>query len=554
MVTGEQLRVLAQEQAALRRVATLVARGATPPDVFAAVVEEVGRLLPVGFADMGRYEPGGTISFVAAWSGDRDQSPVGSRWRLEGKNLATIVYETGRPSRLDSYADASGTLGAGSRERGFRSAVATPIIVDGRTWGVVIAGSTRDEPMPRDTEVRLASFTDLLATAIANAESRAGLARLAEEQTALRRIATLVAHGTPPTDVFAAVIEEVGKLLPVNYARMVRCEPDGMASSVAGWGSAEEIIPTGSRYRVSGENLETIVARTGRPARLDDFAGVSGPIGIAVRKRGVRSAVGTPIIVDGQLWGMIAAGSTEEESLPPDTEERLATFTELLATAIANAESRAHLAASRARVVTAADDARRQIQRDLHHGIRQELVSLGLQLRAVQAALPSQLGELERALSRIATGLASVSDELGEISRGIHPAVLSEKGLEPALRALAGRSAVPVEFSLQVERRLPERVEVAAYYVVSEALTNTAKHAQASLVKVALEVGDTDLRLTIRDDGIGGATLGRGSGLVGLRDRIEALGGSLQVTSPGGEGTALLIGIPIGDPMSERAC
>jgi signal transduction histidine kinase len=554
MVTGEQLRVLAQEQAALRRVATLVARGATPPDVFAAVVEEVGRLLPVGFADMGRYEPGGTISFVAAWSGDRDQSPVGSRWRLEGKNLATIVYETGRPSRLDSYADASGTLGAGSRERGFRSAVATPIIVDGRTWGVVIAGSTRDEPMPRDTEVRLASFTDLLATAIANAESRAGLARLAEEQTALRRIATLVAHGTPPTDVFAAVIEEVGKLLPVDYARMVRCEPDGMASSVAGWGSAEEIIPTGSRYRVSGENLETIVARTGRPARLDDFAGVSGPIGIAVRKRGVRSAVATPIIVDGQLWGMIAAGSTEEESLPPDTEERLATFTELLATAIANAESRAHLAASRARVVAAADDARRQIQRDLHHGIRQELVSLGLQLRAVQAALPPQLGELERALSRIATGLASVSDELGEISRGIHPAVLSEKGLEPALRALAGRSAVPVELSLQVERRLPERVEVAAYYVVSEALTNTAKHAQASLVKVALEVGDTDLRLTIRDDGIGGATLGRGSGLVGLRDRIEALGGSLQVTSPGGEGTALLIGIPIGDPMSERAC
>jgi signal transduction histidine kinase len=553
-VTGEQLLVLAQEQAALRRVATLVARGASPPDVFAAVVEEVGRLLPVGFADMGRYEPGGTISFVAAWSGDRDHSPVGSRWRLEGKNLATIVYETGRPSRLDSYADASGTLGAGSRERGFRSAVATPIIVDGRTWGVVIAGSTRDEPMPRDTEVRLASFTDLLATAIANAESRAGLARLAEEQAALRRIATLVAHGTPPTDVFAAVIEEVGKLLPVDYARMVRFEPDGMATAVAGWGSADEIIPTGSRYRVTGKNLGTIVARTGRPARLDGFAGVSGPIGIAARKQGVRSAVGTPIIVDGQLWGMIAAGCTREESLPPDTEERLATFTELLATAIANAESRAHLAASRARIMAAADAARRQIQRDLHHGIRRELVSLGLQLRAVQAALPPQIGELERALSRIATGLAGVSDELDEISRGIHPAVLSEKGLEPALRALADRSAVPVELDLQVERRLPERVEVAAYYVVSEALTNTAKHAQASLVKVQLDVGDTNLRLTIRDDGIGGATPGRGSGLVGLRDRIEALGGSLQVTSPGGEGTTLLIGIPIGDPMSEMAC
>jgi signal transduction histidine kinase len=547
------LRVLAEEQAALRRVAALVARGAAPRDVFAAVVEEVGRLLPVGFADMGRYEPGGTIAFVAAWSVEGHHSPVGSRWRLEGKNLATIVFRTGRPSRLDSYADASGTLGAGSRERGFRSAVATPINVDGRMWGVMIAGSTREQPMPPDTEARLASFTELLATAIANAESRAGLAQLATEQAALRRVATLVARGTSPAEVFAAVIEEVGKLLPVEYAEMDRYEPDGTLTALAGWGKVAEIIPTGSRYTVGGKNLATIVARTGRPARIDGLAGISGPIGLAARRRGVRSAVGTPIIVESHLWGLIMAGSIEEP-LPPDSEARLAAFTELLATAIANAESRAHLAASRARIFAAADDARRRLERDLHDGTEQQLESLALRLRAVQAALPPQLGELSRELSRIADGLASVFDELREITHGIHPAILSEKGLKPALRALARRSAVPVELDLQAERRLPGPVEIAAYYVVSEALTNTAKHAHASVVDVHLEVRDAMVRLTIRDDGVGGAEPGHGSGLIGLRDRTEALGGAFQVSSPAGAGTTLRIEIPVVADGSGEAC
>jgi signal transduction histidine kinase len=542
---GEELGVLAEEQAALRRVATLVARGAPPEEVFSAVTEEVGQLLPVEYAEMGRYEPDRTITFVAGWGSAVDHFPVGSRWLLGGKNLSTIVFETGRPARIDGYAHASGPVGDSARQTGCRSAVATPIVVDGRLWGVVVAGSTSEQPLPTDTEARLASFTELLATAIANAESRAGLARLAEEQAALRRVATLVAGGMAPEEVFAAVVEEVGQLLPVEYAHMGRYEPDGTVTFVAAWGRSGLVFPVGTRLMLGGKNLARMVFETGRPARVDSWDDASGPLAVALRDRGVRWSVGTPIMVEGRLWGLMAAGSIVEQRLLPDTDARLAQFTELVATAIANAESRAALAASRARIVAAADEARRRIERDLHDRAQQQLVSLGLELRAAQAAVPPQLGELERDLSRIAERLASVFDELREISHGIHPAILSEEGLGPALRALARRSAVPVELDVRSERRLPEQVEAAAYYVLSEALTNTAKHAHASLVNVELDARDVILQLTIRDDGIGGADSGRGSGLVGLSDRVEALGGTLQITSPAGDGTTLRIEIPL---------
>jgi GAF domain-containing protein len=206
------------EQAALRRVATLVARGALPEEVFASVTEEVGRLLPVTSAGIGRYEPDGTVTFVGAWAKATAEFPVGSRWPLGGKNLATIVAETGSPARIDRFVESSGLFGVEAPKTGFRTAVATPITVEGHLWGVVIAGSElAQQPLPADTEARLASFTELLATAVANAESRAGLARLAEEQAALRRVATLVARGAPPEEVFAAVVEEVGKLFAVDY-------------------------------------------------------------------------------------------------------------------------------------------------------------------------------------------------------------------------------------------------------------------------------------------------------------------------------------------------
>jgi signal transduction histidine kinase len=206
--------------------------------------------------------------------------------------------------------------------------------------------------------------------------------------------------------------------------------------------------------------------------------------------------------------------------------------------------------ASRARIVAAADETRRRIERDLHDGTQQRLVSLGLELRAAQATVPADLGELQGALSRVAEELASMFDELREISHGIHPAILFEGGLKPALSALRRRSAVPVELHLHAERRLPEPVEVATYYVVSEGLTNAAKHAHASVVNVELDAHDAILRLAIRDDGIGGADPGQGSGLLGLRDRIEALGGTLEVTSPAGKGTTLLIEVPLEDHAS----
>jgi signal transduction histidine kinase len=288
-----------------------------------------------------------------------------------------------------------------------------------------------------------------------------------------------------------------------------------------------------------------LVFETGRSARIDSYADATGPLADEIRGEGVRSAVGTPIIVEGRPWGMIAAGSTLEQPLPADTEARLASFTELVATAIANAESRAELMASRARIVAAADETRRRIERDLHDGTQQQLVSLMLDLRAAQAAVPPQLGELAGGLSRIAERAAGVFDQVREISHGIHPAILSERGLQPALKALARRSAVPVELDLRAWRLLPEPVEVAAYYAVSEALANAAKHARASVVHIELDTPDALVRLAIRDDGIGGADPARGSGLTGLRDRIEAVGGTLQVTSFTGSGTTLLIEIPV---------
>jgi len=309
--------------------------------------------------------------------------------------------------------------------------------------------------------------------------------------------------------------------------------------------------PIGRSWPVEGDiSAIAQVCRTGLPARADYTMSVQGPIATAARAARARSAVAVPVVVDGTFWGVMAVGSREIEPLPNDFEGRLVKFTELLATALANAESSAELAASRQRIVAAADEARRRIERDLHDGIQQRLVSLGLELRTVQAAVSPQHGELEGGLSRISEGLARASDELREIARGIHPAVLSEGGLKPALSMLSRRSAVPVQLHLHADRRLPDRVEVAAYYVVSEALTNATKHAQASVVNVELDIHDSILQLAICDDGVGGADSSQGSGLIGLSDRVEALGGTLEVSSPPAGGTTLKIEIPLRD----RSC
>jgi signal transduction histidine kinase len=554
-MSGEEPRGLAEEQAALRRVATLVARGVPPEDVFASVTAEAGQVLSAGYAHLGRYEAGAMLTSVAAWGDGATGFPVGSRWSLGGKNVATLVFETRRPARVDGYADDSGPLGFRAREGGARSAVGTPVIVEGRLWGLMVVSTSGEQPLPASAEARLASFTELVAAAIANAESRAALARLAEEQAALRRVATLVARGAAADELFAAVAGEVGPLLGAHLAGMGRYDSDDTVTVLAAWaaeGEQHPLVP--GPWPLEGGDLASIVFSTGQSVRIDDYQGVPGRIAEFVRDElGIGSSVASPIVAEGRLWGVLYLHAKRiHPPFPPDAESRLTGFTELVATAVANAESRAELLASRARIVAAADETRRRIERDLHDGTQQQLVSLILQLRAVEAAVPAGLGELGEELgeklARIARGLAEVFDRVREISHGIHPAILSEEGLTPALRALARRAAVPVELDLHAGRRLPGPVEVAAYYAVSEAVANAAKHTRASAVQVELGADDMMARLTIRDDGTGGADPARGSGLTGLGDRIEALGGTLRITSPPGGGTTLLIQIPAARP------
>jgi signal transduction histidine kinase len=392
----------------------------------------------------------------------------------------------------------------------------------------------------------------LLLTSVVVAELAARLrrraresARLAEEQAALRRVATLVAQSTAPAEVFEAVTREVGLRSGADLARMERYEADGTVTGVARWSREDDPLAVGTRIPLEGVSIAALVGQTSRPVRVDSFSQAFGPIAEEARALGIRSSVGCPIVVGGRLWGVIAASSKRESPFPPDTESQMADFTKLVATAIANAESRSALAASRARVVAAADETRRRIERDLHDGIQQRLVSLGLELRMAQSEVAAVAPTLGQKLSRVLEELKGAIDDLREVSRGIHPAALSEGGLGPALRTLARRSAVPVELELGAEERLPELVEVAAYYVISEALTNTAKHARASYARVAVQQRDSVLWLSVGDDGVGGAEPARGSGLIGLRDRVEALGGSIQITSPAGEGTMIAVRLPL---------
>jgi signal transduction histidine kinase len=392
----------------------------------------------------------------------------------------------------------------------------------------------------------------LLVTSIVVGELAARLRRrarqsawLAEEQAALRRVATLVAQSTAPAEVFAAVTREVGLRSGADLARMERYEADGTVTGVARWSREDDPLAVGTRLPLEGVSIAALVRQTDRPVRVDSFSQASGPIAEEARALGIRSSVGCPIVVGGRLWGVIAASSKRESPFPPDTESQMADFTELVATAIANAESRAELVASRARLVAAADETRRRIERDLHDGIQQRLVSVGLELGMAQSEVAAVAPGLGQELSRVVEELKGAIDELREMSRGIHPAVLSEGGLGPALRTLARRSGVPVELELRAEDRFAGPVEVAAYYVISEALTNTAKHARASHARVAVRQHDGVLWLSVGDDGVGGAEPARGSGLIGLRDRVEALGGSIQVTSLPGEGTVIAAELPL---------
>jgi signal transduction histidine kinase len=359
----------------------------------------------------------------------------------------------------------------------------------------------------------------------------------------LRRIATLVAQGVQPEEVLAAVTEEVAVTFRAITA-VLRFEHD--PASVILVGASREIDnPIGTRWDLDDALAAAQVYRTGRSARVDraDWASARGEIGEAVRQLGIASTVATPIIVEGGMWGVITVNAGEE--LPPDTGERLEKFTELVTTAIANAEGKSELAASRLRIVAASDETRRQIERDLHDGTQQRLVSLGLAVRAAEANLPPEREDLREELSSVAMGLAAAVDDLQEISRGIHPAILTKGGLGPALQALAHRSPIPVDLDIGTDVRLAEPSEVAAYFVASEALANAAKHSEASRIDVSVQRRDGNLVLSVRDDGVGGVDPACGSGIVGLTDRVEALGGSIRVDSRPGKGTKITAELPL---------
>jgi signal transduction histidine kinase len=391
-------------------------------------------------------------------------------------------------------------------------------------------------------ELAFNSMTDSLES------SHDELRRAADEDAALRRVATLVARGIAPSPLFGAVATETGGVLGAETTAIVRFERDRTATVVGSWatpGIEGLALPLGSSWPAEEDSVAGQVQRTGEPARVIGYESAVGAASDWAREHGIRSSVGSPIVVEGRLWGAVIAFSGTAAPDPADTEERLRAFTELVAMAIANTDSRAQLAASRARVVAAADETRRRIERDLHDGTQQRLIALALELRAAESRVPrEQRSEVEQ-WSRTAQGLTDVIQELREISRGLHPATLERGGLAPAVRAIARRAGVPVKLNMAVEGRLPQPVEVAAYYVVSEALANAAKHAQASVLDVDVSVVGDDLQLRVSDDGIGGADAAHGSGLIGLSDRVEAVGGRVKVTSPAGGGTTLLATIPL---------
>jgi PAS domain S-box-containing protein len=541
---------LADEQAALRRVATLVARGVPPEEVFAAVAEEVGRLLGTGLAGMARYESDDMVTVLATWAAEGahdDAHPlVPGPWPLEGGDLASTIARTGRPVRIDDYRGVPGRIAAFVRdELGIASSVGSPIVVEGRLWGALFVHSKQThEPLPRDTESRLAGFTELVATAISNTEARTQMGRLADEQAALRRVATLVARGMPAAEVFSAVAEELERLLDAQATTIGRLERDRTLTIVASSGSSTDQMPMGTRLTLESGSVLAEAVLAGRAVRVDDYSHVTGLIRQVTQRTGIRCSVAVPIMVEGSLWGSMGAG-TQRQQFPADAEQRVAEFTELVATAVSNIQAREDLAASRARIVAAADDERRRVVRDLHDGAQQRLVHTVITLKLAHRALQNEEGDLPALLTEALDHAQQATAELRELAHGILPAVLTQGGLRAGVEALASRMPVPVENGVSVGR-LPAAVEATAYFVVAEALTNVAKHARARRASVAARVEDGSLQVQVRDDGVGGARPD-GSGLLGLADRLAVLDGQLWVESPADGGTLVAADLPVPD-------
>jgi signal transduction histidine kinase len=544
---SERLRRFEDEHAALQRLATLVAEEATAGELFAVVCEEAARVLEVPGVTIGRYDADGSTT-VLATSGDievwaRAGFEVGSRWPLDGPSVARRVLDTGLPATISHYSQLSGTIAASVRPAPNPSWVGVPITVEGKTWGVVCActsGITRAD-LPVGIESQLARFTKLVATAVSNAQARDDLRSLADEQAALRRIATLVARGPESRAVFDAICTETCQLVGASSTNLAQFTADGGHMIVAGSSQSDPHLPTGTRIRVGTDSVSAIVVRTAAPARLDRDKDATSELAMLGRDRCIRSAVAAPILVEGGLWGAVIAGRDATQPFRVGDEERVARFAELAATAISNAAARSELMASRARIVAADDEARRRIGRNLHDGVQQDLLALALNARGLLDTVPAEQQELRAGLVRLGQDLETVLEDVRDVSRGLHPAMLAVTGLRSALTGIARKSPIPVSLQIDTSERAPGSIETAIYYVVSEALVNAARHSGASAISVTVTNVGAALLATIDDDGVGGADPRAGSGITGLIDRVEALGGTLALDSPAGRGTRISI-------------
>ena len=344
-----------------------------------------------------------------------------------------------------------------------------------------------------------------------------------------------------PTAVFDAVATEMQGQLDADGVTLARYEPGDAVTVVAHRGFEGWHLPAGARFSAEGESVTAAVRRTGRPSRMEHFDAAAGPIAEYVRDRGVRSSVGAPIIVEGRLWGIAVVYWARDESPPADTEERIAEFAKLLETAIANADSREQLLASRARLLAAGDDARRRVVRDLHDGAQQRLVHAIVTIKLAQRALQDNDAEAESLVGEALDAAKRGNEELRELSRGILPTILTRSGLQAAVTAILERLDLPTDVDIPDER-FPAEIEANAYFIVAEALTNIVKHADATRAEVRASVEDGMLRVEVRDDGIGGAD--PRNGLVGMGDRVAALRGRLELESRPGAGTTVVATLP----------
>jgi signal transduction histidine kinase len=535
----DELRRLVDEQTALRRVATLVAGGASESELLSAVTSEIGRLFDAHAANTMRWD-GDSIRVLAAWSADPAAvEQTGRVYAFGGDTITARVVRSGKPERIDSAADlTTGFAQERWTELGLPAWIGAPSVVDGQVWGVVTTSRTSlDDPFPEGAEVRLGDFAALVAQAIANAEARREVAALADEQAALRRVATLVAAGRPQEEVLAAVTSEAGVHYGADTVHLVRWA--GVLDEVvvvAGWsnGSRPALEPQ-TRVHPNPGGATLTVLETGFPSRTVETS----------PELGERAVIAAPVILNAQLLGALTVQRAAGNPFPAEAEIRLRSFGDLAAQSIANTRAREEMRASRARIVRAGDDAREQLERNLHDGAQQRLVAVSITLRLATARLPHAPDDARSLLAAASDELTHAIDELRELARGIHPAILTERGLGPALEVLASRTPSRVEIENTLDERLPAAVEAAAYYVVAESLTNVAKYAGATLVQVRVGRDERCTRVEVVDDGVGGADASLGSGLRGLADRVEALDGRLEVESPPGAGTRVWAEIPL---------